>query len=285
MTTITLPGSIKTYDVMPELADAIEYSLQVKQSNEASKNFLDDNNDEDSTMSSQYYDSDDEYDEDEDEDEDMNDDDDDMPSGKKMPLWLKKKMAKKDSAIAELADRLDSLAAEIETKDGEIAVLQAIVGRTDAEEATEHADAEAIEAEVQARLDSMFEAYADAEPYLPAGFKLDATSTPATIQSAALSTLDTEFKLDSAEAIAGAYAAMKRFSPKRQDSSSQLNGLLYQTLPTPAARIDATPLSIPELARLDSADPRLAALDFRTQGQVRSYRVGREKITTQGAHN
>lgn len=225
---------------------------------------------------------DDEYDDGDDEEPDDDEDDEDMKGGKKMPPWMKKKMAKKDSAIADLQAHIDSLNSEIGTKDAELMVLQAIVGRTDSEEEpTEHNDAEAIATEVQARLDAMFAAYADAQLYLPADFKLDSSSTPESIQLAALSSLGDDFKLDSDEpaAIAGAYATMKRFAVKRQDSSNQLQTVLYQTLPNPtAARQDAAPRTIAELARLDSNDPALASLDFRTLAQVQSYRAGRQPI-------
>lgn len=167
---------------------------------------------------------------DEDEDyDDEEDEDDDEPKGKKMPPWLKGKMAKKDSLIEELEERIDSLATEVEIKDARISVLETIAVRADSEEETEteHLDADTIAAEVQTRLDAMFSVYEDAKPYLPADFKLDGNTTPSSIQAAALTSLGDDFKLDSEDpaAIAGAYEAMKRFASKRQDSGSQLERL------------------------------------------------------------
>ena len=175
--------------------------------------------------------------------EDMEDDGDDEDmedkNGKPLPAFIRNRMKKKNDAIADLEARIDSLSSELETKDGELAVLQTIVGRADSEEeSTERMDAETIATEVQARLDSLFEAYNDAKEYLPAEFKLDGQTTVASIQTAALQSLDAEFKLDSDEAIAGAYATMKRWA--RKDSGVQLERLaIASSAPESLTRNDA----------------------------------------------
>jgi hypothetical protein len=221
-------------------------------------------------------DEDDDYEDDEDEDdEEMKD-----KNGKPLPAFIRKKMAKKDSLIEELRANLDALTTEVETKDGELAVLQAIVGRTDSEEEpAERMDSDEIEALVQKAITDRLDALEDCRPYLPADFKFDSAMTPADLKQAAIAHFDNELQVEGEAAINAAYQTIKRVANKRQDSSTQLNNVLYQTLPNPAVRQDSQVLSIEELARLDSADDRIKTLDPRRASMLRSYQAGRAKIT------
>ncbi|MBD2076210.1 hypothetical protein H6F86_20485 [Phormidium sp. FACHB-592] len=221
MTTITLPGSIKTHDVEPELAEALEYSLEMKEQQQAiAESMYDDEENYEEAPMRRGYDSEDErYDSKkkvvmEEDDEDMDDEEEED----EIPDFIKKKM-KKDAADLERAN------AHIDSLEGELAIARTLLNRTDSEEdeeTGERSDSD-IEAAVQARLDSIFAAYDDAKPFLPDDFKLDGSSSAYSIQAAAIANFDSDIKLDSEQAVAGAYTAMKLW--RRPSTGGQLEKL------------------------------------------------------------
>jgi len=220
----------------------------------------------------------------EDEDDDWEDEDDEEmkdKNGKPLPAFIKKKIvvAKKDAADA--AARADELAEKLDAANAEITILNSLVeGERIDSGSEERLDADEIEARVQSGITERLDALEDCRPLLPTDFKFDSSMSAADLKLAAIKHFDSDISVEGDVAIDAAYQTIKRVAGKRTDSSQTLNGALFQTLPTPtAARQDSRPLAIHELARLDSDDPRLASLDFRTKAQVASYRIGRAPIT------
>jgi hypothetical protein len=138
-------------------------------------------------------------------------------------------------AMMERIDALESFNAELGAQN---TVYERLVG--------EHSDSDAFELAVQERLDSIFEAYEDAQDYLPEDFKLDGSCTPASIQKAAVEAFwsaqsdiytdsedeEDDLNLDSDEAIFGAYKAMKK-AYRRGDGVRKLDSALSEAMVAP----------------------------------------------------
>lgn len=125
---------------------------------------------------------------------------------------------KSDSAeIAAYKARIDAL-------EGKLAIATQLLSRHDEDEDDEEEDEEYMDSAVQEQVQAIFEAYQDAEDYLPLDFKFDGVTSPVDIWKAAVVEFDSSLvdTLDSEEAIAGAYQTLKMFGGRPSPGVSML---------------------------------------------------------------
>lgn len=136
------------------------------------------------------------------------------------PAFLKnmKKMKAKKGQKADSAD----LQARIDELEGQLAIATRLLMDADEEDADEEELMDSLEQAVQSRLDELFAAFDDARDYLPAEFKLDGSMTGADVKLAAIANFDSTIadRLDSAEAVEGAYTILKQH--QRRDGVEML---------------------------------------------------------------
>lgn len=138
--------------------------------------------------------------------------------------------------IAELEERIDAL-------EGELAVANQLLKQhadmkgkhmmkgkkmEDEDEYEEEDDEKSDSEDIQARLDSIFAAHADAKDYLPDDYQITGKSSPHCIRVDALkeASPDLEINWDSEAAVEAAYSFMKSHVQPKVDSSSEIQDAL-----------------------------------------------------------
>ena len=164
---------------------------------------------------------------------------------------------------------LDSLLSVIQHKDNKLAVAAELLSRQDSGQAYD------VEAEVQARVDSLMTAFFDANAHLPQGFAYEPGMTGGDIYAEAISHIDSdladEIGVTEAEdsTLQAAFKALTRGG--RTDSKSagksqndQINAALNGS--------DSVPMHI---SRMDAEDPSLAPWE---RQRIRDYQASRAPI-------
>jgi hypothetical protein len=219
----------------------------------------------------------------EDDEEEMDDEDEEeMPviKGKKGLLpWLKKKdsteaLERHDSDVLrayldseeepeipefeegdDMDEVLDSLLTVIQHKDNKLAVAAELLSRQDSGQAYD------VEAEVQARVDSLMTAFFDANAHLPQGFSYEPGMTGGDIYAEAISHIDSdladEIGVTQAEdsTLQAAFKALTRGgrtdSKSSRSQNDQINAALNgsDSVPMHISRMDAEDASLPPWER------------------------------------
>lgn len=157
------------------------------------------------------------------------------------------------SARCDGAESAQAVLEHIDSMNGRISALEAMLQHDDSEENEEHADS--LEERVQERLDGMWSAYEEAKPFLASDYKLDGTKTAHQIKLDALAaTFGEEFKIDSdSEAAVNAAFTTMQSTQKRSDSSApspvaaalhqDMGGSAYGHLPSGHNKRQSIPLA------------------------------------------
>jgi hypothetical protein len=128
------------------------------------------------------------------EDEEEDDEEMDKEKYKDLPPAFLKNI-KKNKAKS----KADSMQARIDHLEGQLAVAAQLLARVDMddEEDDEESMDSLVNAAIAERLDELFTAFDDAQPYLPSDFKLDGSMTGADVKLAAILNFNPDLKLDS----------------------------------------------------------------------------------------
>ena len=234
--------------------------------------------------------------EEEDEEEMDDEEEEEMPviKGKKgLPPWLMKKKdstealelhdsdvlrayldSEEESEIPEFEEGddmdevLDSLLTVIQHKDNKLAVAAELLSRQDSGQAYD------LEAEVQARVDSLMTAFFDANAHLPQGFSYEAGMTGGDIYAEAISHIDSdlaeEINVTQAEdsTLQAAFKALTRGGRTDSKSSRSQNDQINDAL----NGADSVPMHI---SRMDAEDASLPPWE---RQRIRDYQASRAPI-------
>jgi hypothetical protein len=120
--------------------------------------------------------------------------------------------------LKNIKKKSDSQQSRIDALEGQLAIATRLLSRQDKVEVEveddEEDDEELMDSLVQETVGQIFTAYQDAQDYLPIDFRLDSVTSPYEIMHAAIANFDSELaeKLDSEEAILGAYQVLKTYA-------------------------------------------------------------------------